>query len=145
MDSSNDGKKSAKEAHEIEQQEKEKQRRIKKDRKKREKKEKQRRNKELLSLIDLGSTIVERIEKIDDMNLKCYMLLDKIMFLMDAGLFDLTLKDEISEDTREIVNYQIGNMKNIITDVMEWVMSERKVPVVELDNPIPENDRIRRN
>lgn len=140
------------ERKEKELRERENQRRIKKDRKKRQKKDRKRTGKEIEMAVETFSRVLDRIKRVDDMNLRCYMLLDKFALMMDVGIASLLLGD-IPEEAQDTLGHQMESMQNEINIIMDWIMEERHVPNEELANPIPENginnsadrDRRRRN
>ena len=111
----------------------------KKDQKKREIKDLKRTSKEVDTAIHMLGRGLNRIKDIDDMNLRCYMMLDKFAMMTDVRISSL-MSGNIPEDDRENLNYHLNNMQSEITNLMSWVMSERHVPSEVLANPIPESD-----
>lgn len=118
--------------------ERENQRRIDKDRKKRKKKERKRNVKEIKAAVDACYRVMDRVKRVDDMNLRCYMMLDKFALMMDMAMAALTIGD-IPDEARDVLNHQMENIQEEINAIMDWVIAERHVPNEELANPIPEN------
>ncbi len=121
--------------------ERENQRRNKKRDKKRKKKNRKQTVKEIEAMITPLSRVLDRIKRVDDMNLRCYMLLDKFALMMDMGIAMAMAMatEDIPEEAEDKLNFQLENIQNEITVIMDWVMSERQIPNEELANPIPES------
>lgn len=120
---------------------------MKKNRKKSEKKKQERNSKEIEAIMQTCDRVLERLKKVDDMNLRCYMFLEKIATMLDIGLATTVLGD-IPDESYEKIKYYFENLHNEIGIIMKWVINERQVSAsVELTNPIPEDapiDRRRR-
>jgi len=85
--------------------------------------------------------IMNRMKKTDDMNLRCYMLLDKFITIFDIGIATAIIGD-VPDESREKINFCFENIQEEIQTIMGWVMNERQVTASsELTDPIPESSR----
>lgn len=135
-------------ARDAEQQEKErekKQKKQKKERKQREKEQKKKRFNEITNSLAAFGRVVDRLRSIEDMNLRCYMLLDKVLLATDVGLTIIVSDDingdEINNETRDLIMDNVGKLQIEIETIMDWLMSEKTIQI-ETTNPIPESDAL---
>jgi len=119
-----------------EQELKEQERKNKKELKKRNKKERKRSIKEIVRAVSVMARVLDRITRVEDMNLRCYMLLDKFALMMDIG--SLAIAD-IPEEAQDKLNHHLATKQKEIAVLMDWVMGERQIPH-EMANPIPETN-----
>jgi len=118
------------------------QKKEKKALKKLEKKERKREIREIQALIQTLKTLFDRMEQIDDMHLRCYMMLDRFTLLMDLSVALLGLSD-YSKKVKSGFDRDLKSITNQINTSMVWLMNERKVDPTEAENgPIPENQQV---
>jgi len=116
------------------------QKRVKNDRKKRKKKEKREQCEEIDAILQTCTRVLERLKRVDDMNLRCYMLLEKFATMLDVVITTTVLSD-LPEESRVKINFYFDDVHKETQTVMDWVINERQVPgSEELANPIPESD-----
>lgn len=129
-----------KKAKEVERREKERQ----EEKEKLETQEKKQRIREVRAAIDSLCRVIDRLKSIEDMNLRCFMLLDKILIASDVSA--TILLSEEDDGTHDEIADSIGKLQKEIMNIMNWLTTERKI---ETSNPVPENDgmlsRRRRN
>ena len=127
-------------ARKAEKEEKAKKKKQKKERKQREKEQKTKYNQQLKSILDGFDRVVGRMKSVEDMNLRCYMFLDKIMLASDIAAA-LAIPEEEDEDIRIEIMDKIGVLQLEIKNIMDWLMAEKNIPV-ETSNPLPESDTL---
>ncbi len=115
--------------------EKKETKRQKKQQKKYLKKEKKREIKEMRTVIQTIKRIFDRMEKVDDMNLRCYMMMDKFLLLLDAGTAVMNM-ESLPKKERLNFNKQLNTISEQVTCIMKWLVDERKVVGPAVANPI---------
>ncbi len=128
-------------AKSIEKQEKQRQKLQKKDRKKREKQQKEKQIEEIKAALGAFIRITNRIKSTDDMSLRCYLLLDKLVLATDVGAALLS-KNYYCPDMNDEISDSLGRLQIEIKIIMDWLMSEKKINAVETTNPLPDSDNI---
>ena len=112
-------------------------RKRKKDRKKRKKREQKRRAKEIETGLQMIQRVMDRNKQIDDMNLRCYMILDKIILMIDIGRMVVSFLEDLPREADKKLINQIDNIQNEIKILMNWLINERSIDPKELTDPIP--------
>jgi hypothetical protein len=128
-------------AKSIEKQEKQKQKLRKKERKKREKQQKEKQIEEIKAALGAFIRITNRLKSTDDISLRCYLLLDKLVLATDIGVALLTTPDYYTDMSDEISD-SLGRLQIEIKIIMDWLMSEKKINAAETTNPLPDSDNI---
>jgi len=127
----------AKRTREMEKKEEAKQKKQNKERKKREQKDAERKAKEIKVGLEAVSRVLDRLKGVDDMNMRCYLLLDKLMLVSELGL--TLLPTDASDDIKIELRDMIGRWQLEFKNIMDWLIAEKKIPL-ETANPIPENN-----
>lgn len=110
--------------------------------KKLEKKERKREIREIQALIQTLKTLFDRMEQIDDMHLRCYMMLDRFTLLMDLSTALLGLSD-YSKKVKNGFHRDLKTITNQINASMVWLMNERRVdPAEAVNGPLAENQQV---
>jgi len=120
--------------------EKDRQKKQQKERKQREREQKNRHDREIKNSCAAFGRVVDRMKSIEDMNLRCYMLLDKVLLASDAGL-TMMMMDEADDETLDEIMSNIGKFQIEVKNIMDWLMSDKKIPI-ETTNPIPESEML---
>lgn len=118
--------------------ERDEKRKEKKSHKKYKKKNKKRLNREIQTLTTTLDRVFERMQRVDDMSLRCYLLLDKISLVMDVGIGALTFANDIPREAREELEHQRININEEISVLMDWLIRNQEItaPVTEMANPL---------
>lgn len=118
--------------------ERDEKRKEKKSHKKYKKKNKKRLNREIQTLTTTLDRVFERMQRVDDMSLRCYLLLDKISLVMDVGIGALTFTNDIPREAREELEHQRININEEISVLMDWLIRNQEItaPVTEMANPL---------
>lgn len=94
---------------------------------------------EMKAMIQIFYKVVSRMTNSNDMNLRCYTLLDKFMMMMDIviGSIDIIGKD-IDQNESNILKSQLEAIQLEIGNVMTWVIRDRDIctNVTEMTHPI---------
>ena len=98
--------------------------------------------KDIQSVIHVMHSMLERNKSIEDMNLRCYMMLDKVALMADLVTSPSVMAD-VSKKYRNALNNQTKLFQEEIILLMNWLISERGNN--ELVDPAPETERRRRN
>lgn len=132
-----------KKAREAEKREKDREKKRIKEQKKLDKQYKKEHLQELKTSLTVFTRLIGRLKDVDDMNLKCYMLLDKILLASDVGSAIL-INSEDDQDVKDEIMDNVGHLQLEIKSIMNWLMSEKKITPTETTNPIPESESVMR-
>ena len=112
---------------ELEEKRQKKQRKKEKERQKKyQKKNKKREVRELRTIISTVKRIFDRMDRVDDMNLRCYMMMDKFLLLLDAGTAVMNM-ESLPKKERTDFNKQLNDISNQVSTIMDWLVDERNV------------------
>lgn len=105
----------------------------KKENKKWKRKQKKQTKKELQAATMIISRVLDRSERIEDMNLRSFMILDKVSLLLDTAFGIMDVVKGFPKNERDEIKLQISRLNSELSNIMNWVGDNRETTSNERD------------